>query len=80
VGVPSAGRPLAGVKRSGSAAALGRAGRQVGEFHWVHVVSVDSEGHLYTGEVDNANRVQKFLRYGPSSCSGTGVKDVGKYR
>jgi hypothetical protein len=58
---------------------LGRAGRQVGEFHWVHVVSVDSEGNLYTGEVDNANRVQKFLRYGPTSCSGTGASDVGRY-
>jgi DNA-binding beta-propeller fold protein YncE len=58
---------------------LGRAGRQLGEFHWVHVVSVDSEGNLYTGEVDNANRVQKFLRYGPISCSGTGASEVGRY-
>jgi DNA-binding beta-propeller fold protein YncE len=58
---------------------LGRAGRQLGEFHWVHVVSVDSEGNLYTGEVDNANRVQKFLRYGPTSCSGTGASEVGRY-
>jgi DNA-binding beta-propeller fold protein YncE len=60
---------------------VGRGGRQIGEFHWVHVVSVDSEGNLYTGEVDTAMRVQKFLRYGPAaSCSGTGMQEVGKYR
>lgn len=59
---------------------IGRAGRQIGEFHWVHVVSIDSEGNLYTGEVDTGSRVQKFLRYGESSgCSGTGHADVGAY-
>jgi len=60
---------------------LGRAGRQIGEFHWVHVVSIDSEGNLYTGEVDTASRVQKFLRYGgETGCSGTGSAQVGLYR
>jgi hypothetical protein len=59
---------------------FGGKGRQVGQFHWPHVVSVDSEGNVYTGEVDGAGRVQKFLRYGATSCSGTGSVEVGKYR
>ncbi|MGE0404962.1 MAG: hypothetical protein AB7O65_01590 [Candidatus Korobacteraceae bacterium] len=58
---------------------FGREGRQVGEFHWLHVVTVDSEGNLYTGEVDTASRVQKFLRYGPAGCSGSGSAQVGKF-
>jgi hypothetical protein len=59
---------------------IGRGGRQIGEFHWVHVVSVDSDGNLYTGEVETAGRIQKFLRYGASTCSGTGSAQVGMYR
>jgi DNA-binding beta-propeller fold protein YncE len=59
---------------------IGTGGRQVGQFHWPHVVSVDSAGNLYTGEVDSAGRVQKFLRYGATGCSGTGAEPVGKYR
>jgi DNA-binding beta-propeller fold protein YncE len=58
---------------------FGTGGRQVGQFHWPHVVSVDSEGNVYTGEVDGAGRVQKFLRYGPIGCSGTGSQQVGVY-
>ncbi len=54
-------------------------GRQAGEFHWPHVVSVDSEGNVYSGEVDGAARVQKFIRYGPTGCSGAGNPEVGKY-
>jgi hypothetical protein len=55
-------------------------GRQAGELHWPHVVSVDSNGNAYTGEVDSAGRVQKYLRYGPTGCSGTGSAEVGKYQ
>ena len=58
---------------------IGRAGRQAGEFHWLHVLAVDAEGDIYTGEVDTGQRVQKFLRYGSESCSGTGSSDVGLY-
>ncbi len=54
-------------------------GRQGGQFHWPHVVSVDSEGNIYAGEVDGNGRVQKFLRYGATGCSGTGSPEVGKY-
>ena len=59
---------------------IGRSGRQVGEFHWVHAVAVDSQGNIYTGEVDTGERIQKFLRYGENTgCSGTGSTDVGLY-
>jgi len=58
---------------------VGTGGRQAGQFHWPHVVTADGEGNLYTGEVDGAGRVQKFLRYGPTACSGTGSAEVGKY-
>jgi hypothetical protein len=56
---------------------FGRSGTQVGQFHWLHQVSVDSKGNIYTAEVDTAKRVQKFTRYGPIGCSGTGSDIVG---
>jgi len=39
---------------------FGRSGRNAGNFHWVHSIAVDSKGNIYTGEVDNGKRVQKF--------------------
>ena len=56
---------------------LGRSGRTAGEFHYLHQVSVDSKGNIYTGEVDTAKRIQKFLRFGALGCSGTGSPTVG---
>src|ERR1019366_8355333 len=44
--------------------------------HWLHQVSVDSKGNIYTAEVDTGKRIQKFLRYGPTGCSGTGPATV----
>jgi DNA-binding beta-propeller fold protein YncE len=41
---------------------FGRAGRQAGQFHWVHAMAIDSQGNLYTGDVDTGKRVQKFRR------------------
>ena len=58
---------------------IGRAGRQVGEFHWIHTLSVDSEGNVYTGEVDSGQRLQKFARFGAESCSGVGNPEIGLY-
>ena len=58
---------------------IGRPGRQAGEFHWLHTLAVDSRGNIYTGEVDSGQRVQKFLRYGSESCSGSGSSEVGLY-
>jgi NHL repeat len=46
----------------------GRNGRNAGYFHWVHNVATDSEGNLYTAEVDTGKRAQKFERQGPRGC------------
>ena len=51
----------------------------VREFHWPHVVANDTDGNMYVGEVDGAARIQKFLRYSATGCSGTGSAEVGKY-
>ena len=56
---------------------LGRSGRETGEFHWLHQVSVDSRGDIYTAEVDTGKRIQKFIRYGAEGCSGAGRTTVG---
>ena len=40
---------------------FGRPGREVGQFHWVHVGKFDSRGNFYTGEVDTGKRLQKFV-------------------
>ena len=56
---------------------VGHAGHMSGDFHWLHQVSVDSRGNIYTAEVDTGKRVQKFVRYGPSGCSGSGSQLVG---
>jgi DNA-binding beta-propeller fold protein YncE len=56
---------------------LGRGGRMAGDFHWVHQASLDSKGNIYTGEVDTAKRVQKFIRYGAEGCTGTGSATLG---
>ena len=44
---------------------FGRPGRSAGSFHWVHDIAIDSNGNLYTGEVDTGKRIQKFVRLGP---------------
>jgi len=56
---------------------LGHAGRMAGDFHWLHQVSVDAQGNIYTAEVDTGMRIQKFIRYGSTGCSGTGSGTVG---
>lgn len=50
------------VKRSDGTVvgSTGHAGRNAGQFHWVHQIGTDSQGNLYTGEVDTGKRVQKF--------------------
>jgi hypothetical protein len=56
---------------------LGRSGRSAGQFHWLHQVSLDSRGDIFTGEVDTGKRIQKFIRYGALGCGGTGRPAVG---
>lgn len=41
---------------------VGRGGRQAGQFDWVHNIAIDSQGSLYTAEVNDGRRVQKFVR------------------
>jgi DNA-binding beta-propeller fold protein YncE len=56
---------------------LGRSGRNAGQFHWLHQVSLDSHGNIYTAEVDTGKRIQKFVRYGAAGCTGSGSATVG---
>ena len=39
---------------------IGHAGRNAGQFHHLHEIVEDSNGNLYTGEVDTGRRIQKF--------------------
>jgi hypothetical protein len=39
----------------------GHNGRNAGQFHWVHQIVSDSQGNIYTGEVDTGKRIQKFV-------------------
>jgi DNA-binding beta-propeller fold protein YncE len=41
---------------------FGRPGRWAGQFHVPHNIAQDSEGSLYITEVDNGQRVQRFMR------------------
>jgi DNA-binding beta-propeller fold protein YncE len=41
---------------------FGRIGHYAGEFVFLHNLAVDSKGNVYTAEVGNGRRVQKFLR------------------
>jgi DNA-binding beta-propeller fold protein YncE len=40
---------------------FGRQGRYAGQFHWVHNLATDSQGNIYTAEVDTGKRAQKFV-------------------
>ena len=35
---------------------------QPGQFDWLHYMDFDSQGNMYTGEVQTGHRVQKFIR------------------
>lgn len=45
-------------------ASFGRNGRNAGQFHWVHNLATNSDGNIYTAEVDTGKRAQKFVRVG----------------
>ena len=36
-------------------------GRYAGMLHWINAVAMDSKGNIYTGEVEHAKRIQKFV-------------------
>ena len=42
-------------------ATVGSPGDNGGQFHGLHMTAVDSRGNLYTGEVQNGERVQRFV-------------------
>ena len=39
---------------------FGGNGRYAGQLHWVNAIGMDSLGNIYTGEVEQAKRIQKF--------------------
>lgn len=41
---------------------FGRPGHMAGNFKWVHNMAIDSKGTIYTAEVGDGRRVQKFTR------------------
>lgn len=40
---------------------VGRIGRQAGQFTWLHSIDTDSQGNIYTTEVNTGRRVQKLV-------------------
>jgi hypothetical protein len=40
---------------------MGSAGQNGGQFFGLHMIAVDSKGNIYTGEVQNGERVQRFV-------------------
>jgi hypothetical protein len=40
---------------------IGHAGHEPGQFHSLHVATMDSQGNLYPGEVTTGARIQKFV-------------------
>ena len=48
--------------------AFGGSGRGAGQFDWVHDIAADSQGNLYTTEVDTGMRAQKFERVSGDVC------------
>ena len=40
---------------------FGSNGKYAGQFHWINAVGTDLQGNIYTGEVEQAKRIQKFV-------------------
>ncbi len=40
---------------------FGSNGKYAGQFHWINAVGTDAQGNIYTGEVEQAKRIQKFV-------------------
>ena len=40
---------------------FGGNGRYAGQLHWIDAIKVDSHGNVYTGEVEDGKRIQKFV-------------------
>jgi DNA-binding beta-propeller fold protein YncE len=53
---------------------LGRSGRGAGDFHWLHQVSLDSDGNIYTAEVDTG----KHIRSSSDTASKAAAVQAGR--
>ena len=40
---------------------FGGNGHYAGQLHWIDTIGIDSKGNVYTGEVEDGKRIQKFL-------------------
>jgi hypothetical protein len=40
---------------------IGTTSQNGGQFMGLHMIAVDSKGNIYTGEVSNGERVQRFV-------------------
>ena len=54
---------MASIDRQSGAlvSSFGGNGRYAGQLHWIDAIKVDSRGNVYTGEVEDGKRVQKFV-------------------
>ena len=43
------------------AGSFGGNGRYAGQLHWIDAIATDSKGNIYTGEVEDGKRIQKFV-------------------
>lgn len=40
---------------------FGGNGRYAGQLHWINAIGTDTDGNIYTGEVEHGKRIQKFV-------------------
>ena len=40
---------------------FGGNGRYAGQLHWINAIATDSDNNIYTGEVEQGKRIQKFV-------------------
>jgi len=40
---------------------FGGNGHYAGQLHWIDSIAMDSKGNVYTGEVEDGKRIQKFV-------------------
>jgi hypothetical protein len=59
------GNPPAGVPNPAILGGFGRPGHMAGEFTFLHMMAIDSNGNLYVGETIGGRRIQKFVDCGP---------------
>jgi len=48
-------------KTGAVAGSFGGTGHYAGQLHWIDTIAVDSKGNVYTGEVEDGKRIQKFV-------------------